>query len=128
MAWHASIWAAIPGMMLAGGYPARGSSLHGGCEVPLFRWRQPVCGRPVPPAGAVTVNNVAEWSGGNWYALHDNGWGITGTNGFVYTIGINQANSYIYIGGTFATPAVKFPGGAARTGPAWVMVRRSMEP
>ncbi len=70
-------------------------------------------------AGAVTVNNVAEWSGGNWYALHDNNSGITGTDAIVYAIGMNQANSYIYIGGAFNSPAAKI---ASWTGSNWSSV------
>jgi hypothetical protein len=70
-------------------------------------------------AGAVTVNNVAEWSGGNWSALHDNGSGVTGTNGFVYDIGMNQANANIYIGGNFTSPAAKI---ARWTGSNWSSV------
>jgi hypothetical protein len=70
-------------------------------------------------AGNVTVNNVAEWSGGNWYALHDNNSGVTGTNGYVYAIGMNQANSYIYIGGSFTSPGTNI---ARWTGQNWSSV------
>ena len=58
-------------------------------------------------AGTYTVNNVAEWSGGAWYPLTDSTSSLTGTNGSVYAIGMNQANSDIYLGGSFTTPAAK---------------------
>jgi hypothetical protein len=58
-------------------------------------------------AGIYTVNNVAEWSGGNWYPLTDSTSSLTGTNGSVNAIGMNPMTSDIYLGGTFTSPATR---------------------
>jgi hypothetical protein len=48
---------------------------------------------------------VVERSAGGWVALHDPTLGKTGTNGVVNAIEVNPANSDIYIGGAFTSPA-----------------------
>jgi hypothetical protein len=59
-----------------------------------------------PGSPGLYVKNIAEYSGGIWHQLYDPA-SVNGTTGSVHAISVNTANSDIYIGGAFTSPAAR---------------------